>query len=82
MKPATNTGGRPRGSRTIDKAALIAMFNRNVTPHAEAVLQLAMGLAIEGHSEALSAVLGLIEHFSALPDAQPAKPASCAACSP
>ena len=81
MTPAINAGGRPRGSTKICRAALLRAFNSAVTPRAEELLHLAVEWAANGDREAMAAVLTLTANVLALADTQPAKPASCAACS-
>ena len=81
MKPVINTGGRPRGSTKIRRSALLRAFNSAVTPNLPELLQQATAWALAGDREAAAAILVLTANVLALPDAQPAKPASCAACS-
>jgi hypothetical protein len=81
MTPTTNAGGRPRGSTKIRRSALLRAFNSTITPNLPELLQQATAWALAGDREAAAAILLLTADVMKLPDAQPAKPASCAACS-
>ncbi|MDR2991916.1 MAG: hypothetical protein LBU72_08355 [Burkholderiaceae bacterium] len=54
-----NKGGRPKGSRPVNRQRLIACFNRNIEPFSDELLQRAIDRALTGDTLALSALIEL-----------------------
>jgi len=72
MKPVTTKGGRPRGSRPINRRALVTAYNRSLEPYTEELLQRAVAQALAGDREVMGGLLALIGHAMMLADGHPA----------
>jgi hypothetical protein len=72
---AAHRGGRPKGSRPLNRRALITLFNAEIEPYAKEVLQRAIAQALAGDREALLGVMELIGMAMALADGPPKTPA-------
>jgi hypothetical protein len=76
VKTTPPNGGRPKGSRPLNRRSLITLFNFEVEPYAREVLQRNVALALEGDREALLGVMELIGWAMLLADGPPKMPAA------
>lgn len=59
-KPRANTGGRPRGSRPVNRRAIVTAFNRTVEGNAEEIFRRGIEQALQGDKDALRGLLEVI----------------------